>query len=144
MFDDAYYMNEALKEAQKALELGEMPVGAVVVCGGRIVSRAHNQVEQLRDATAHAEMLAVTAAMNAMGAKYLRDCTLYVTLEPCPMCAGALYWAKIKRVVYGAPDTRLGFRHWGCPLHSKTEIRGEVEKEKARKLIQDFFSKTRN
>ncbi len=144
MFDDQYFMNEALKEAQKALEEGEMPVGAVVVCGGKIVARAHNQVEKLRDATAHAEMLALTAAMNALGAKYLNDCTLYVTLEPCQMCAGALFWSKIKRIVYAAPDPKLGFEHLGCRVHPKTRIEKGIQKESSLLLIQDFFSKTRN
>jgi tRNA(adenine34) deaminase len=140
---DELYMQAALSEARQALEEGELPVGAVVVCGGRIVARAHNQVERLRDATAHAEMLAVTAAMAALRTKYLPECTLYVTLEPCHMCAGAMYWSKIGRVVYGAEDEQKGYAHLGCPLHPKTEVKRGVLADEARALLHAFFQKRR-
>ncbi len=139
MKSDEFYMRMALQEAQMALEEGEIPIGAVIVCGDKVVARAHNQVERLHDATAHAEMLALTAAMNHLGAKYLNACTLYVTVEPCPMCSGGIYWAKLKKLVFAAPDERMGFEHFHCPLHPKTEIvRGVLEKE-ARELMQNFF-----
>ncbi len=143
MNPDELYMQMALREAEKALEDGEIPIGAVVVCGDKIVAKAHNQVERLNDATAHAEMLALTAAMNHLQSKYLPECILYVTVEPCSMCSGAIHWAKLKKVVYGATDEKLGFEHLGCPLHPKTEIvRGVLEKE-ARKLMQTFFQSVR-
>ncbi|NPA46541.1 MAG: nucleoside deaminase [Chlorobi bacterium] len=140
---DEYYMREALKEARKALSAGEMPVGAVVVCGERIVARAHNQTELLNDATAHAEMIALTAAMSYLNAKYLPDCTLYVTLEPCSMCSGAVYWSKLGRLVYGASDMQRGYEHLHCPLHPKTRVRSGVLAEEAAKLIKDFFKDKR-
>jgi len=140
---DEYYMREALKEARKALSAGEMPVGAVVVCGDRIVARAHNQTELLNDATAHAEMIALTAAMSYLNAKYLPDCTLYVTLEPCSMCSGAVYWSKLGRLVYGASDMQRGYEHLHCPLHPKTRVRSGVLAEEAAKLIKDFFKDKR-
>ena len=140
---DEYYMNEALKEARKALEAGEMPVGAVVVCRDRIVARAHNQTELLNDATAHAEMLALTAAMAHLNAKYLPDCTLYVTLEPCSMCSGAVYWSKLGRLVYGASDEQRGYEHLHCPLHPKTRVRSGVMAGEAAALIKAFFKDKR-
>ena len=140
---DEFYMQMALDQARKALDEGEMPVGAVVVCGGRVVAKAHNQVERLRDATAHAEILALTAAMAHLNAKYLPDCTLYVTLEPCSMCSGALYWGKVGRLVYGAADEQRGYTHLRCPLHPKTEVKPGVLANEARKLIQQFFKERR-
>ena len=140
---DEFYMQMALDQARKALDEGEMPVGAVVVCGGRVVAKAHNQVERLRDATAHAEILALTAAMAHLNAKYLPDCTLYVTLEPCSMCSGALYWSKVGRLVYGAADEQRGYAHLHCPLHPKTEVVPGVLAGRARKLIQRFFKDRR-
>ena len=114
-FDDVYFMKQALLEAREAASEGEVPVGAVIVCGDRIIARAHNQTERLNDPTAHAEMLAVTSATSALGAKYLTDCRLYVTVEPCVMCAGAIGWAQLAVVVYGAPDEKRGFsRRCGC------------------------------
>ncbi len=141
--DDAYYMQIALQEAEKALDEGEIPVGAVVVCHDKIVAKAHNQTERLNDATAHAEMLALTAAMHAIGAKYLTECTLYVTLEPCQMCSGAMYWAKLKKVVYGASDPLRGYAHLGCPLHPKTQVVRGVLAERSENLVKTFFQKIR-
>ena len=123
MFDDTYFMKKALVEAQIAFELDEIPVGAVVVCQNQIIARAHNLTEQLTDVTAHAEMQAITAAANYLGGKYLTDCTLYVTLEPCVMCAGALGWAQMGRVVFGASDEKRGFKRFAPhALHAKTEL----------------------
>src|SRR5688572_17149234 len=120
---DEYFMREALKEARKALEIGEVPVGAVVVCKNRIIARAHNQTEKLTDATAHAEMLAITAAENYLGSKYLSECTLFVSLEPCVMCAGALNWTQLQRLVFGASDTQRGYSLVSTPLlHPKTNV----------------------
>jgi len=137
-------MREALKEAQRSLEKNEVPVGAVVVINGRIIARAHNLTETLNDVTAHAEMQVITAAASYIGGKYLKDCTLYVTLEPCLMCAGALYWAQITRIVYGATDLKRGFSLWpASPLHpSTTTTSGILEKECAA-LLTDFFKKKR-
>ena len=121
--DDERYMREALREAMEAAEEDEVPVGAVVVCRGRIIAKGHNMTERLKDPTAHAEMIAITAASEAMGGKYLTDCTLYVTVEPCPMCAGALAWSQISRVVYGALDPKRGFSLFSPSLmHPKTEV----------------------
>ncbi len=143
MNPDEIYMQIALREAEKALEEGEIPIGAVVVCGDKIVAKAHNQVERLKDATAHAEILALTAAMNHLQSKYLTECILYVTVEPCSMCSGAIHWAKLKKIVYGTSDEKMGFEHLGCPLHPKTKIvRGVLEKE-ARELMQVFFKSVR-
>lgn len=145
-FDDAHFMQEALKEAQKAYEADEVPVGAVVVMNNKIIARGHNQVELLNDATAHAEILAITSAFNLLGAKYLPEATLYVTLEPCLMCAGALYWGKIRRIVYGASDAKNGYLHYTKepgPFSSKIEIvKGILEAECAF-LIQSFFRNKR-
>lgn len=143
-FNDAYYMGEALKEAQKAFEISEIPVGAVVVCKNRIIARAHNQTEKLTDATAHAEMLAVTAAANYLGSKYLNECTLYVTLEPCVMCAGALHWVQLQKLVFGASDVQRGYSLVSTPLlHPKTEVLRGIMAEEAKALIDNFFRKLR-
>ncbi|MDR1591900.1 MAG: nucleoside deaminase [Prevotellaceae bacterium] len=142
--DDIFYMRQALMEAQKAFALGETPVGAVVVCRERIVARAHNLTERLTDVTAHAEMQAITAAANFLGGKYLTDCTLYVTLEPCVMCAGALGWAQTGRIVYGAADVKRGFsRYAPQALHPKTVIEGGILAGEAAELLQLFFRNKR-
>ena len=139
-----YFMNEALKEAQKAFDKGEVPVGAVVVCQNKIIARGHNQTEQLTDATAHAEMLAVTAAAHALGSKYLSECTLFVTLEPCVMCAGALHWVQLQKLVYGADDVQRGFSLVKTPLlHPKTEIMKGIKKDPSKELIDAFFRRIR-
>lgn len=144
LFNDDYFMREALKEAKKALEIDEVPVGAVVVCKNRVIARAHNQTEKLTDATAHAEMLAVTAAANHIGAKYLSECTLYVTLEPCVMCAGALHWVQLQKLVYGASDLQRGYSLLSSPvLHQKTEVVRGVKADEAKALIDIFFKKLR-
>lgn len=139
-FDDNYFMKRAFSEAVTAFENGEVPVGAVVVAGNKIIARAHNLTETLNDVTAHAEMQAITAAANLLGGKYLNDCTLYVTLEPCTMCAGALGWSQMGRVVYGAADEKRGFRKFAPgALHPKTEISGGILETECRELIQEFF-----
>lgn len=149
---DEYYMQQALKEAQKAFDADEVPVGAVIVINNKIVARAHNQVELLNDPTAHAEILAITAACNYLGAKYLPDASLYVTIEPCLMCCGALYWSKVGKIVYGAEDVKNGYRkyiandsvHAGeVPFHPKTEIVKGVLKEECAALIKEFFRRKR-
>ncbi len=142
---DQYFMQQALAEAQRAYESGEVPVGAVIVCNGRIIARAHNQTEQLNDATAHAEMLVLTAAFNHLGSKYLPNCTLYVTLEPCVMCAGALAWAQIGRLVYGATDEKRGFMALGGKqlLHPKTKVEMGVLEEPCARLLKAFFQNKR-
>ncbi len=137
---DEKYMTEALKEAHLALEEDEIPIGAVIVCRGRIIGRGHNMTERLHDPTAHAEMIAITAATEAMGGKYLADCTLYVTVEPCPMCSGALNWAQIGRVVYGTLDPKRGYSLYSPSLfHPKTQIQAGVMAGKCSALIVDFF-----
>ena len=137
-------MNEALKEAQKAFDAGEVPVGAVVVSQNKIIARAHNQTEQLSDATAHAEMLAVTGAANFLGSKYLTECVLYVTLEPCAMCAGALHWVQLQKLVYGADDLQRGFTLVKSPLmHPSTEIVKGVRAGESKKLVDRFFKRIR-
>ncbi|MFK7935773.1 MAG: nucleoside deaminase [Saprospiraceae bacterium] len=144
IFSDNHYMQQALREAQIAFEKGEIPVGAVVVCQQQIIARAHNQTELLKDVTAHAEVLAITAAANYLDSKYLTDCTLYVTLEPCAMCAGALAWSQISRVVYGAGDEKRGFMRFGKQmLHPKTKIEYGIEREKCADLMQHFFKERR-
>ncbi|MEM8845832.1 MAG: nucleoside deaminase [Bacteroidota bacterium] len=143
-FDDTYFMKKALQEAELAFESGEVPVGAVVVIDNRIIGKAHNLTERLNDVTAHAEMQAITAASNFLGGKYLHSCTLYVTLEPCQMCAGALYWSQISKVVYGAPDLERGFNVMGTQLHPKTEILGGVLEKEASELLKRFFIQRRN
>ena len=141
---DEQFMRKALVEAQAAFDEGEIPVGAIVVCRGRIIYRAHNLTETLTDVTAHAEMQAITAAANALGGKYLTDCTLYVTVEPCPMCAGAIGWAQIPRIVYGAPDEKRGYRRFAPDvLHPKATAIGGVLEEECRTLMQEFFKKRR-
>ena len=141
---DEQFMRKALVEAQAAFDEGEIPVGAIVVCRGRIISRAHNLTETLTDVTAHAEMQAITAAANALGGKYLTDCTLYVTVEPCPMCAGTIGWAQIPRIVYGAPDEKRGYRRFAPDvLHPKATAIGGVLEEECRTLMQEFFKKRR-
>jgi len=137
-------MNEALKEARKASDIGEVPVGAVVVSKNRIIARAHNQTEKLTDATAHAEMLATTAAANYLGSKYLTECTLYVTLEPCVMCAGALHWVQLQKLVYGASDVQRGYTLVKSPvLHPKTEVVTGIKAQQAKELIDEFFKRIR-
>lgn len=145
VFSDTHFMKQALAEAQKALEADEVPVGAVIVCDNRIIARAHNQTEQLTDVTAHAEILAITAASGYLGSKYLNDCTLFVTLEPCLMCAGALAWAQIGRIVYGATDEKRGFMLYGGKslLHPKTRLELGVLEEECGALVRDFFRKKR-
>ncbi len=139
-----YFMEEALKEARKAFDKSEVPVGAVVVCQNKIIARAHNQTEQLTDATAHAEMLAVTAAAHGLGSKYLSECTLYVTLEPCVMCAGALHWVQLQKLVYGADDVQRGFSLVNAALlHPKTEIVKGIKKDPSKELIDAFFRRIR-
>ena len=140
MNEDEKFMREALREAHLAAEAGEIPIGAVMVWKGRIIGRGHNQTERLHDTTAHAEMLAITAASETMGGKYLTDCTLYVTVEPCPMCAGALAWSQVGRIVYGAPDQRRGFSLFSPSLlHPRTEAVGGVLQEECVQLMLDFF-----
>ncbi len=140
MEQDEKFMREALREARLAADAGEIPIGAVVVWKGRIIGRGHNQTERLHDTTAHAEMLAITSATETMGGKYLTDCTLYVTVEPCPMCAGALAWAQMGRIVYGAPDQRRGYSLFSPSLlHPRTEAVGGILQEECVQLMLDFF-----
>lgn len=142
--EDVYYMSLALKQAERALEEEEIPVGAVVVCQGKIVAKAYNQTEMLTDVTAHAEMLAITSAAQTIGAKYLKDCTLYVTLEPCLMCAGAIYWSQLGRLVFGASEEKRGFLSLGKGiLHPKTEVTAGILAEESALLLQEFFSMRR-
>ncbi|WP_425076158.1 nucleoside deaminase [Psychroserpens sp. S379A] len=143
-FDDIYFMKKALQEAEDAYAKGEIPVGAVVVINDRIIARAHNLTELLNDVTAHAEMQAITAAANFLGGKYLTNCTLYVTLEPCQMCAGALYWSQISKIVYGANDEQRGFKTLGTKIHPKTEVISGVLAEEASELLKRFFIEKRN
>ncbi|MBU1010335.1 MAG: nucleoside deaminase [Bacteroidetes bacterium] len=144
MFTDAYFMQEALKEARLAAALGEVPVGAVVVSNGRIIARAHNLTETLNDVTAHAEMMAITAAANFLGGKYLEGCSLYVTLEPCAMCAGALHHAHIEKLVWGADDEKRGFSKYGAGLlHPKTTVERGILAEESRSLLTGFFRQRR-
>lgn len=139
-----HYMRMALVEAKKAFEAGEVPVGAVIVADGRIIARGYNLTERLNDPTAHAEMQAITAGTEYVGGKYLRNCTLYVTLEPCPMCAGALYWSQITRIVYGASDEKRGYSLISNKmLHPKTEVISGIMAEECGKLMTDFFKKLR-
>ncbi len=143
-FDDTYYMRQALIEAQRAALADEVPIGAVITLGGQIIARGHNQTEMLQDVTAHAEMIALTAAMNHIGAKYLTDCTIFVTLEPCPMCAGALSWAKIGRVVWGADDHKGGFMRFGKEmLHPKSHMACGVAEHDCADILKQFFQKKR-
>ena len=142
--DDTYYMKMALAEARKAYEKDEVPIGAVIVCKGHVIARAHNLTEMLNDVTAHAEMQAITAAASAIGGKYLSDCTLYVTVEPCPMCAGAIAWAQIGRLVYGAGDEKRGYRRYSPEvLHPKTEVVSGICAEESTALMKQFFQSKR-
>lgn len=141
---DEHYMKQALLEAQKAFSMGEVPVGAVVVCQGRIIARCHNLTETLNDVTAHAEMQAITAAASHIGGKYLSDCTLYVTVEPCPMCAGAIGWAQLGRLVFGADDEKRGYRRFAPDvLHPKTEVCNGICSAEASELMKIFFKEKR-
>ena len=141
---DEKYMSLALHEAQKALSKGEVPVGCIIVSEGQIVGRGHNLIETLRDVTAHAEIQAITAASQTLGGKYLTDCTLYVTVEPCVMCAGAIGWAQVKRVVYGCNDEKRGYSRFAPEaLHPKTSVKSGVLEDDCRQMMQDFFSKKR-
>ncbi len=143
---DEYYMQQALKEAQKAFDKDEVPIGAVVVMQDKIIARAYNQVELLNDSTAHAEILALTTAYNFLGSKYLPDATLYVTIEPCLMCSGALYWSKIGRIVFGAPDDKNSYRKStgnNNPFHPKTVITGGILEEECVSLMKNFFKSKR-
>lgn len=141
---DEQFMRKALAEAEAACEAGEIPIGAVITCRDRIIARAHNLTETLHDVTAHAEMQAITAAADALGGKYLADCTLYVTVEPCVMCAGAIGWAQIRRVVYGAADEKRGFTRFAPDaLHPKATVTSGVLEEDCRRLMQDFFKAKR-
>ncbi|MBJ7880890.1 nucleoside deaminase [Gelidibacter salicanalis] len=143
-FDDVYFMKKALQEAEIAFDKGEIPVGALIVIDNRIIARAHNLTELLNDVTAHAEMQAITAAANFLGGKYLINCTLYVTLEPCQMCAGALYWSQISRIVYGARDPERGCIALHTKLHPKTVMVGGVLEEESAQLLKRFFIEKRN
>ncbi|MCK0108416.1 nucleoside deaminase [Flavobacteriaceae bacterium S0825] len=143
-FDDTYFMKKALQEAEVAFDKGEIPVGAIIVVDNRVIARAHNLTELLNDVTAHAEMQAITAAANFLGGKYLHNCTLYVTLEPCQMCAGALYWSQISNIVYGAKDEKRGCGIMGTQLHPKTKIKGGILADESSSLMKQFFIKRRN
>ena len=145
VYSDTWYMQQALAEAQKAYDMGEVPVGAVVVCDNRIIARAHNQTEQLTDVTAHAEILALTAASNYLGSKYMTECSLFVTLEPCVMCAGALAWAQFGRIVYGATDEKRGFMLFGGKnlLHPKTKLEMGILEAECAALMTHFFKSKR-
>lgn len=142
--EDLYYMQQALKEAQLAYEEGEVPIGAIVVGGGRILGKGHNLVEKLHDPSAHAEMLAITAACQALNSKLLSNCTLYVTIEPCPMCAGAIHWARLGRIVYGAREEKFGYlRHSPNIIHGRTKVLGGILEEEAKELMRCFFQSRR-
>jgi tRNA(adenine34) deaminase len=143
IFTDEYFMKKALQEAEMAFEKGEIPVGAIVVIDNKIIARSHNLTELLHDVTAHAEMQSITAAANFIGGKYLKNCTLYVTLEPCQMCAGALYWSQISKIVFGARDEQRGFLILGTQLHPKTEVIQGVFAEQASDLMKRFFATKR-
>ena len=143
-FSDEYFMKKALLEAEQAFEKGEIPVGAVIVVDNKIIARAHNLTELLNDVTAHAEMQAITSASNFLGGKYLHNCTLYVTLEPCQMCGGALFWSQISNVVYGASDPERGCISLNNKLHPKTKIKGGILADKASSLLKRFFIEKRN
>ncbi|MCK0178620.1 nucleoside deaminase [Flavobacteriaceae bacterium S0862] len=143
-FDDTYFMKKAIQEAEVAYDKGEIPVGAIIVVDNRVIARAHNLTELLNDVTAHAEMQAITAAANFLGGKYLHNCTLYVTLEPCQMCAGALYWSQISKIVYGAKDEKRGCGVMGTQLHPKTKIKGGILADEAATLMKKFFIEKRN
>lgn len=144
IYSDEHFMKQAFNEAQNAYDEGEVPIGAVVVCENKIIARDHNRVERLNDATAHAEMLAITAAQNHLGSKYLNECALFVTLEPCSMCAGGLFWTQIGRIVIGALDEKRGFSNFNKNIiHQKTELKTGVMAEECEALIKDFFKNLR-
>ena len=143
-FDDVYFMKKALQEAETAFDKGEVPVGAIIVFKDQIIARAHNLTETLTDVTAHAEMQAFTSAADFLGGKYLKDCTLYVALEPCQMCAGASYWTQIGKIVYGASEPKLGFSVLDTKLHPKTKVISGVLEEECSKLLKRFFIEKRN
>ncbi|NGY36354.1 nucleoside deaminase [Flavobacterium sp. XN-5] len=142
-FTDEYFMKKALQEAEMAFEKDEIPVGAIIVVNNTVIARSHNLTELLNDVTAHAEMQAITAAANYLGGKYLKDCTLYVTLEPCQMCAGALYWSQISKIVFGASDESRGFSKMGTKLHPKTVVKRGVLADEAADLMKRFFAEKR-
>jgi len=143
LFSDEYFMNMAFKEAEQAYHEGEIPIGAVIVCNNKIIGKGHNLTEKLNDVTAHAEMQAITAAANFLGSKYLVDCTMYVTLEPCTMCAGALYWSQISKLVYGASDFKRGYTKHKIALHPTTEVVSGIFSEESEKLLKKFFKELR-
>lgn len=143
-YSEAYFMRQALEEARLAFEEGEIPIGAVVVCRGQIIARAHNEVERLKDPTAHAELLAITAATEYLGGKFLSDCQLYVTVEPCVMCAGALFWARLGEIIYGAGEEKFGYRHYAPDIFPRrAKVRGGVLSEEAAELMRSFFATRR-
>ena len=143
-YSEAYFMRQALEEAHLAFEEGEIPIGAVVVCRGQIIARAHNEVERLKDPTAHAELLAITAATEYMGGKFLSDCQLYVTVEPCVMCAGALFWARLGEIIYGAGEEKFGYRHYAPDIFPRrAKVRGGILAEEAAELMRSFFATRR-
>lgn len=144
IFTDEYFMKKALQEAEAAFEKGEIPVGAVIVVDNKVIARTHNLTELLHDVTAHAEMQAITSAANYLGGKYLTGCTLYVTLEPCQMCAGALYWSQIAKVVFGAADAHRGYRVMGGKLHPKTIVTAGVMADECGSLVKEFFARKRS
>ncbi len=142
-FNDEYFMKQALEEAKKAFDLGEVPVGAVVVANDQIIARSHNLTERLNDVTAHAEMQAITAAADFLGGKYLNECSIYITLEPCTMCGGALYWSQIKKVIYGASDEKRGAGKHTDIYHPKTEINSGIMEKECSDLMKEFFQNKR-
>ncbi len=144
IFTDEYFMKKALQEAETAFEKDEIPVGAIIVIDNKVIARSHNLTELLHDVTAHAEMQSITAAANFLGGKYLKDCTLYVTLEPCQMCAGALYWSQISKIVFGARDEQRGFLTLETKLHPKTQVKQGVLAQESADLMKRFFAKKRN
>ena len=144
IFTDEYFMKKALQEAETAFDKEEIPVGAIIVIDNKVIARSHNLTELLHDVTAHAEMQSITAAANFLGGKYLKDCTLYVTLEPCQMCAGALYWSQISKIVFGARDEQRGFLTLGTKLHPKTQVKQGVLAQESADLMKRFFAKKRN
>ena len=143
-FDNEYFMKKAIEEAEIALSKGEIPIGAVIVIENQIIARAHNLTETLNDVTAHAEILAITAAANYLGGKYLDGCSIYVTLEPCQMCAGALYWSRISNLYYAAKDSKRGFKAIGGKLHPKTKVSGGILENESKEMLDKFFIARRN
>ena len=142
-YTDEYFMQKALEEAKTAFEEGEIPVGCVIVCNDKIIARGHNMTELLKDSTSHAEILAITSAEEFLQSKYLKDCTLYVTVEPCVMCAGAIYWTQISRIVYGARDEKRGASNYGNLYHPSAKVQGGILQEECSKLMKDFFKNKR-